>query len=162
MSAHNNWFGLDDELEMVRQFHKKFDLIVAEVPSHISERKLGQRAGFLAEEVTEFARAAEAQDIVKMFDALLDIVYVAKGTATMLGLRHAWKAGFTRVHNANMAKVGGMTHRGHGKDVMKPEGWIPPENDLATIIRQVGYDPGKWRAAGEVQDSMCLDDERAG
>ena len=45
-------------------------------------------------------------DRVKAFDALLDLAYVAYGTALFLGVDSAqWAAGMRAVHNCNMAKI---------------------------------------------------------
>ena len=70
-------------------------------------------------------------------DALVDLVYVALGTAYLQGFKfdEAW----ARVHKANMKKKkalpdGSDSKRGSPHDVVKPEGWEPPSHtDLVSV-----------------------------
>jgi predicted HAD superfamily Cof-like phosphohydrolase len=126
----------------VKAFNQKFGLLVQEHPGHLAQRKLRERAEFMAEELGEFLEGMEESDLAKMFDALLDIVYVAHGTAVMMGL--PWQAGWNEVHKTNMAKVPGMTKRANRVDVTKPPGWHPPR--LAAILEAFGYDVNAARA----------------
>lgn len=131
----------------VKKFHEKFGIIVKAKPGHLTKRKLIERIEFLQEELDEFIDACgidprtwelndKPQDLAKQADALIDLVYVALGTAVMLGLV-CWDKLWDDVQRANMAKVRGKTHRGHQVDVTKPEGWMPPTTDY--ILLQAGY-----------------------
>jgi predicted HAD superfamily Cof-like phosphohydrolase len=137
----------DHEYLAVKAFNIRFGQIIQQSPGHLTQRKLRERAEFLAEEIGEFIEAAEAGDMALMFDALLDIVYVAKGTAVMMGL--PWAMGFAEVHRTNMAKVPGITKRGNRVDVAKPEGWTPPR--LHDILGAHGY--------GSEGNPIALDDD---
>ena len=143
----------------VYDFNVKFELLAPGYGrvQHLTLRKLDERIGFLQEELDEFKRAAEAQDMPKMFDALLDLVYVAMGTAVHMGL--PWHEGWAEVQRSNMEKVKGMTKRNHGKDVMKPEGWVGPR--LHAVLADYGYSFSDWTAPGGlvVDESKCVDDE---
>ncbi len=137
----------------VKAFHQKFGLITHSHPGHLTKRKLKERVEFLLEELQEFSeacglvvagdldgRASVAehggdQDLSGQADALVDLVYVALGTAVMLGL--PWEALWDDVQRANMAKERKITHRGHKVDVGKPEGWQPPMTQL--ILQEAGY-----------------------
>lgn len=151
-----------DNFEDVGRFHTKFGLPVSfEEPQDIDPEVLLFRARFLQEELHEFMDAAgmvwagdgsdtivyaepgEEVDLdhVQLFDALLDLVYVAMGTAHMLG--YPWEAGWNRVQNANMQKVrarkdGSDSKRGSSFDVVKPEGWRPP--DIEGLLQAYGWD----------------------
>jgi len=65
------------------------------------------------------------------FDALIDLVYFALGTAYIHGF--PFKKGWDRVHAANMKKVRALrpadSKRDTVYDVIKPEGWEPPAFD---------------------------------
>lgn len=113
--------GRDKEMEDVRAFHEKFGQLNNYEPGFLTRRKLEERARFLQEELDELL-AAPTLDL--QADALVDLVYVAKGTAVMMGL--PWTALWDDVQRANMAKVRGMTHRGNLVDVCKPDGWVGP------------------------------------
>jgi len=66
---------------------------------------------------------------VDQLDALVDLAYVVLGTAFMHGFdfNEAWR----RVHAANMQKVRAtspdVSKRNSSLDVVKPEGWTPPD-----------------------------------
>ena len=128
------------ENEMVRDFNLKFGLPAGDVDILDSARVFAYRFNFLNEELDEFRLAWTAADRVKMFDALIDLVYVAHGTALMMGIKpDQWTRGFIAVHKANMAKVRAASlddsKRKSLLDVIKPEGWVPPEEMLREILK---------------------------
>jgi len=104
---------------------------------HLTQRKLQERMELLQEELNEFGDASRAQDMAEQADALVDLVYVALGTANMLGL--PWEELWADVHRANMAKQRGVGKRGHKVDVIKPTGWEGPKT--MGILLAHGYDP---------------------
>lgn len=90
------------------------------------------RIELLKEEVREYIIATEQGSLEDQFDALIDLVYVALGTAYLHGFPFA--KGWDEVHAANMRKERGVTKRGLTHDAMKPPGWKPP--DLASILQE--------------------------
>ena len=150
--------GEDRELLDVRDFHHRFKLLAFDRPVHLTKRKLKERVECMQEELEEFWQAAQQQDLVKIFDALIDLVYFAKGTAVMLGL--PWSKGWDEVQRANMEKVPGMTQRGHAVDVTKPPGWAPP--DLEMVLHHAGYRPIDWGSSYRLQidEKKCYDDPK--
>ena len=152
--------GRDHELEGVRAIQQKFDLINHAVPGHLTQCKLAERFECMMEELVEFSIAADNQNLVDQVDSLVDLVYFAKGTAVMLGID--WPTHWDHVQRANMAKVRGVTKRGHKVDVTKPEGWTPPENDHRRTLRATGYRRANWTWGGLrngfVKEDQCRDD----
>lgn len=156
-------YGLgDSEFYDVREFHLKFSHLANTVPVHLTKRKLLERIKFLQEELDEFTQACgfdrtrgrfnddgmwiegdfyddvgKPQDLALQADALVDLVYVAKGTAVMQGL--PWNQLWDDVHRANMAKQRGISHRGNLVDCVKPEGWVGPRT--LDILTAAGHDP---------------------
>jgi len=131
--------------EDIRAFHEKFGLEYNGKPRMLPEELSDFRFKFLQEEMEEYAvNEVQGQNELGQFndggsvelaldgmlDALVDLVYVAMGTAYMHGFdfEEAWK----RVHEANMAKVRAEkpddSKRGSTYDVVKPEGWTPPSH----------------------------------
>lgn len=129
---------MTSNFEDVGRFHRKFGLPAedwrAGKERDLPEELLQFRIKFLEEELEEFKRAAAQNDHVEMFDALLDIVYVAMGTAHLAN--YPWEAGWNEVQSTNMAKVRAQhaseSKRGTAFDVVKPEGWVAP--DLRRIL----------------------------
>lgn len=113
----------------VKDFHYKFDLLPKEPgPILLPPDLMSFRLKFKMEEMTELTEAYNQQDLVKVADALIDLVYVAMGTAVMMNL--PWHELWAEVHAANMRKVRaehrGQSKRGSTYDVVKPHGWQPP------------------------------------
>lgn len=108
----------------VLAFHAKFcPSQIGEAPAEPSSKISNLRSALMREELDETIHAMSQGDIPGVADGLVDLIYVAIGTAIAYGidLRPVWDA----VQAANMAKVGGPT-RADGK-VLKPEGWQPPD-----------------------------------
>ena len=156
----------------VKTFHKKFGLLNGDAPRRPIDRKLQERMEFLFEEFREFAMGCgciltvdgnpldypddpstkvkfykiDDQDLAEQADALIDLVYVAMGTAVMLGL--PWQELWDDVQRANMDKERGVGKRGHPVDCIKPEGWVGPKTQ--EILLTSGYD----ESAEEVDDEI--------
>lgn len=119
--------------DKVGEFHEQIlGLEKPEIPTFISPDWCLERTRFLLEEVSEFAGAAMKGDMVEAADGLADIVYVALGTAWMMGL--PLDKIFDHVHNCNMRKVRGVGSRGNAIDAVKPPGWAPPNQGIAKLI----------------------------
>ncbi len=143
---------LDKELEDVRQFHEKMGFLTFTQPGHLTRRKLRERIDCLSEELNEFILACEIQDLSAQADALIDLVYFAKGTALMLGL--PWVEMWDEVQSKNMQKERGQKIRGgslHKVDAVKPVGWQPP--DFTKILTRHGYHPSLCRQECQRDDS---------
>jgi predicted HAD superfamily Cof-like phosphohydrolase len=88
------------------------------------------RIKFLEEELEEYKCAIASGDMEAAADALVDLTYVALGTAATHGFDfpEMWR----RVQRANMAKMRverkDQSKRGSKFDVVKPEGWAPPDH----------------------------------
>lgn len=153
---------MDKEQEDVRAFHKKFDILNNDQPTMLTRRKLQERIECMQEELDEFKNAVFNQDFAEQADALIDLVYFAKGTAVMMGL--PWDKLWDDVQRANMEKVRGVGKRGHAVDMVKPEGWQPP-NGLR-ILTNSGFDIHDYLTNVDgtfhFDESKCADDKVAG
>lgn len=135
----------DVETLWVMQFHGKMGVPAPEAPRLLSQDVFDFRLKFLHEELQEFHDACVDGDLVAAWDALLDLVYVAKGTALLMGLGpREWYEGMLAVQTANMLKErvpsAEASKRGHAYDVCKPPGWVGPEERLAQLIEKAGGD----------------------
>lgn len=127
-----------DMVADIEAFHKKFGLEHEGKPRALPPALARFREKFMREELTEYETASEgiersfdgpvAEQLEDQLDALVDLVYVAIGTAYLHGFNfnEAWR----RVHAANMKKVRAtsaeQSKRGSASDVIKQPGWTPP------------------------------------
>lgn len=130
----------DRETTDVRTMMQKFGIMHFDQPGHLTTRKALERVRFLKEELEELEDAMLNHDLAEQVDALVDLVYVAKGTALMLGVD--WSAHWDEVQRANLAKVRGVGKRGNKVDLVKPPGWVSPQHD--DLLRRQGYDAADW------------------
>ena len=111
-------------------FHEKFGFVIPGAPTLLPEELHTFRINLLKEELDEFIIARNHGNIHDAADALIDLVYVALGTLRLMGMpgNLCWD----EVQRANMSKIR-ATHpnqskRGSTFDVVKPEGWVPPDH----------------------------------
>ena len=123
----------------VLELHAKFGLPIGERPAMLTHELFGKRSTFMMEELVEFQEAHWERDLVKAADSLLDLVYVAKGTAVCMGL--PWEALWRHVHAANMRKsVVGSGDGGHKFHLGKPPGWVSPNGAIRAELVKSGAD----------------------
>ena len=133
--------------DLVRDFHEKFLLTTNSEPTIPSEEDMALRDELIAEEfLTEYRDAVRDRDLVKIADALGDILYVVYGAGVTYGID--LQSVFEEIHRSNMSKLWSdvsevsrenpdytvnrvadgkfVVHRPDGK-VVKPPGYSPPD-----------------------------------
>jgi hypothetical protein len=122
--------------EKVREFRQKLQLPISDLPVLISSAESSYFSRFILEELSEYMRACEEGSLVDAADALVDLVYVTLGCAHAMGL--PFNELFDIVHTANMKKQPAnefvRSLRGTRYDVVKPMGWVPPEEAIQRAI----------------------------
>ena len=122
--------------EDISEFHQKFHINQAELPGFHSDEMMQFRLKFLKEELQEFEDAVMGGDHAGAFDALIDLVYVAMGTAYICNF--PFEEGWEHVHQANMSKQRvkkkSASKRGTLYDIVKPDGWVSPEPMLVALL----------------------------
>ena len=117
--------------ERIQEFHRAFNVLeTTRMMTHDEATTLC--VGLIEEELGELKDALKAEDRVKVFDGLCDLLYVTYGFGDKLGL--PMDEGFREVHRSNMTKLGD-----DGRPVLRPDGKIlkghtytPP--DLAGLL----------------------------
>lgn len=145
-------------MQDMANFHMKFDLKYIGPPRSLPPDLYKFRSEFMEEELAEFREAWHNQDIEKQFDALIDLCYVAIGTAYLMGggidispanrdkYQPMWSTMWRDVHEANMRKVRAVkpseSKRGSTYDVVKPSDWVGPDfkRFLETAYRRTNND----------------------
>lgn len=156
---------MNKQYEQVREFHKAFDQTMPDKPTvlgcnddpasviyylnqlsgvckNMKTEGLGgdivKRSSWMLEELIEFM---ESDTIEGQADALIDLIYFAIGTFTLMGVKP--EALFNVVHAANMGKLhedGKPRFDGQGK-IVKPAGWeasyAPEPKIMKEVKRQI-------------------------
>lgn len=111
-----------DIAALLREFHDKY--------APVEEPRFGTahmtRQALLAEEMQEYLIAELDGDIIKVADALGDIVYVCFGTALCYGID--LDAIIAEIHRSNMTKDQPLTP---GGKAVKGAGYRPPDIEAA-------------------------------
>jgi hypothetical protein len=118
-----------DMQAMVRAFHEKHGQPVSDSPVLTTHEAQEFRVSLMREELKEYEDAAAAGDLVGMYDALLDLLYVTIGSCVSHGF--PVDAGFAEVHASNMTKDAIKVHGATSK-VSKGPNFRPP-NLLAVL-----------------------------
>lgn len=123
------------------EFRKAFDREINSTPTLLGFDDMSLHLNLVAEELNELTTAWVKDDIVEVFDGIVDTIYVLAGLAVHMGLPldEGWRA----VHSSNLSKLGSdgepLYHDGTdgpvGK-VKKGPGYSPP--DLRGLI-EGGY-----------------------
>jgi predicted HAD superfamily Cof-like phosphohydrolase len=124
-----------DAMRMVLEFHRRYGLPAQAMPREDVPYELGSFRWQLGhEESSELIEAIAENDLVKIADALADVVYVAYGTAATYGID--LDDVLAEVHRSNMTKEPPETSGGKAR---KGEGYEPPDVERA-LYEQMALD----------------------
>ena len=119
--------------QKVKNFMETFGQEVKSRPSFSSDKINMLRYNLIKEELDEFKKALDNNDLLEVADALTDILYVTYGAGHAFGIN--LDACFEEVQNSNMSKLGNdgkPIYNDQGK-VMKGPNYFKP--DLSKFIR---------------------------
>ena len=97
---------MQQQLKDLETFQKVFNSTYNETPTLLSEEDWKLRYKLSLEELEEYKEACEQGDIVEIFDAILDRLFLAFGDAVSHGLQDKLIDGFNEVVRSNMSKLG--------------------------------------------------------
>jgi predicted HAD superfamily Cof-like phosphohydrolase len=127
---------MTDILKDIDNFHKKYGFEKNEkVDIPDNNELINFRTAFLMEELAEYTNAITKKDAAGALDALVDIVYIALGTAWLFNL--PFEKAWNEVQEANMSKIRAKDKtgkRGTKFDVVKPKDWKAP--NIEKIIEE--------------------------
>jgi len=127
---------MTDLLKDIDNFHKKYGFEKNEkVDIPDNNELINFRTAFLMEELAEYTNAITKKDAAGALDALVDIVYIALGTAWLFNL--PFEKAWNEVQKANMSKIRAKDKtgkRGTKFDVIKPKDWKAP--NIEKIIEE--------------------------
>ena len=128
--------------KMVREFHREFDIHVAERPSVPDAKTMVLRERLIQEEFDELKEAMKAGNLPGIAKELADLLYVVYGTAVSYGIDMA--PVFREVQRSNMSKVGGYK-REDGK-------WVKPPTYSPARIAPILESQHKRSAPGRTEN----------
>jgi predicted HAD superfamily Cof-like phosphohydrolase len=124
---------MNQEQQMVRQFHERFGLVRNERPSWPGDEVHRLRTLLIEEELAEYRNAVAAKDLVGVADALADLLYGVYGAAVECGID--LEPVFAEIHRSNMTKGGSVCRRPDGKVAKGPD--YEPPNVREVLLRQL-------------------------
>jgi predicted HAD superfamily Cof-like phosphohydrolase len=126
---------MKQQIKNLVEFQTKFNGIVNNSPSLISKDEYLLRYNLSLEELNEYKDACEDNDIVEIFDAILDRIFLAIGDAVIHGLQDKLIDGFQEVFRSNMSKLDS-----NGKPIINGKnGILDGSRPLGKVLKSKGY-----------------------
>lgn len=98
---------MNPQLQLVKEFHEKFNVPIATTPQCIAKNRYEFRYKFIKEEVEEYIKGNEQQDLENIAKELCDIISVVYGAVLEHGLQDKFDLIFEEIHKSNMSKEKG-------------------------------------------------------
>ena len=95
---------MKEQLDLVKDFHIKFQALVNENPSIIPGDRAEFRYRLMKDEVEEYLSGAKNGDLENVAKELADILFAVYGTIIEHGLQDKMDQIFEEVHRSNMSK----------------------------------------------------------
>ena len=97
--------NMRQQIKDLETFQKSFNSVYNTEPTLLKEEDWKLRYKLSLEELDEYKEACEQGDIVEIFDAILDRLFLAFGDAVCHGLQDKLIEGFEEVVRSNMSKL---------------------------------------------------------
>jgi predicted HAD superfamily Cof-like phosphohydrolase len=109
------------QLNLVKEFHTKFKALISTKPSLIPKDRSDLRFNLMKEEVKEYKKEVENNNIEEISKELADILYAVYGTILEHGLQDKIEEIFEEVHKSNMSKEYNQYKMIKGKNFFKAD-----------------------------------------
>ena len=124
---------MNSQQRMVEAFHRRFGVFTRSSPGLVDEATRELRIRLIREELGEFEKAANDKNLIKIADALADLLYVIYGTGVSYGID--LEPIFREIHESNMSKGDPSILRAPNGKILKAKNWRPP--DLQLILEKM-------------------------
>jgi predicted HAD superfamily Cof-like phosphohydrolase len=135
----------------VLEFHRMFGLTIGESPAFPSTKDVELRANLIDEEALEFRQACAEGDVVKVADALADLLYVVYGAGVTFGID--LEPVFSEVQRSNLTKVwpDGTVHKRVDGKIEKPPSYS--KANVGKVLSELGWNKVQKdvRSAGKIE-----------
>lgn len=116
-----------------KSLHAKFGIAYDGPPRHLDADEKQFRLACLIEEAVEYR---DAESMVDELDALIDLLVFTAGTLERHGfpIREAFNAVMWANNQKELAGAASASKRDFAIDLVKPDGWTGPEQNLAALL----------------------------
>lgn len=114
-----------ESINKVKEFIIGTGHLLNDKPTLIDFETFLLRMRLINDELDELFDAYSDSNLIEVFDALIDIDYILKGTIIAFGLQDVYEKGFNEVHNSNMTKLIDLKKDKQGK-IIKGENYKSP------------------------------------
>ena len=111
---------MKEELELLKEFHKKYNVPILQVPTMIDKDRAKLRYNIIKEEVEEYIEGVNNNDLQNIARELADILYSTYGTVIEHGLQDKMPQIFREIHKANMTREYTESKIRKGPDYKEP------------------------------------------
>ena len=129
--------NMKQQIKDLETFQKSFNSVYNTEPTLLKEEDWKLRYKLSLEELDEYKEACEQGDIVEIFDAILDRLFLAFGDAVCHGLQDKLIEGFNEVVASNMSKLDEV-----GLPIINGEcGVFDETRPLGKVLKSDSYSP---------------------
>ena len=126
---------MQKQLAQVATFQRAFGQNVETLPTLINKETARLRYDLMKEENEEYLEAVENNDLVEVYDALVDQYYILCGTILEHGMQNIIEKGFEEVQRSNMSKLDEV-----GLPIINGENGVLDESrPLGKILKSKNY-----------------------
>ena len=126
---------MQKQLAQVAIFQRAFGQNVETLPTLINKETARLRYDLMKEENEEYLEAVENNDLVEVYDALVDQYYILCGTILEHGMQNIIEKGFEEVQRSNMSKLDEV-----GLPIINGENGVLDESrPLGKILKSKNY-----------------------
>ena len=128
---------MQKQLAQVATFQIAFGQNVEPSPTLINKETARLRYDLMKEENGEYLEAVENNDLVEVYDALVDQYYILCGTILEHGMQNIIEKGFEEVQRSNMSKLDEV-----GLPIINGENGVFDETrPLGKVLKSDSYSP---------------------
>ena len=122
------------QINQLKDFQRSFGGLVNNEPTLIPRENWLLRLNLSQEELDEYKDACEDEDLVEVFDSILDRLFLAFGDAVEHGLSNILERGFDEVYRSNMSKLDD-----NGIAIINGVGVIDETRPLGKVLKSKNY-----------------------
>ena len=125
---------MQKQLNQLERSQKSFGGLCNSEPTLIPRENWLLRLNLSQEELDEYKEACESEDLVEVFDSILDRLFLAFGDAVEHGFQNILEKGFDEVMRSNMSKLDE-----NGVAIINGIGVHDPNRPMGKVLKSKNY-----------------------